>query len=106
MKVKSKKIKICILGPIFLQDLIKNKKQKSFNKNLGASGAPFLANISKSISKNNNFDVSVVSLSNNLKKSIKVKKIDRIKAYFCPLRLHSIRFNGWEVGKLFDFQQK
>ena len=106
MKVKSKKIKICILGPIFLQDLIKNKKQKSFNKNLGASGAPFLANISKSISKNNNFDVSVVSLSNNLKKSIKVKKIDRIKAYFCPLRLHSIRFNGWEVGKLFDLFNK
>ena len=58
------------------------------------------------ISKNNNFDVSVVTLSDNLKKSIKVKKIGRMKAYFCPRRLHSIRFNGWEVGKLFDLFNK
>ena len=101
-----KKIKICILGPISLQDLIKKKKKNRLNKSLGASGAPFLSNISRSISKNNNFDVSVVTLSDNLKKSIKVKKIGRMKAYFCPRRLHSIRFNGWEVGKLFDLFNK
>ena len=53
-----KKIKICILGPISLQDLIKKKKKNRLNKSLGASGAPFLSNISRSISKNNNFDVS------------------------------------------------
>ena len=104
--MSKKKIKICILGPIFLQDLIKKKKKNRLNKSLGASGAPFLSNISRSISKNNNFDVSVVTLSDNLKKSIKVKKISRMKAYFCPRRLHSIRFNGWEVGKLFDLFNK
>ena len=41
-----------------------------------------------------------------INKDIKVKKIGRMKAYFCPRRLHSIRFNGWEVGKLFDLFNK
>ena len=51
MTPKSKKIKICILGPVFLQDLIKNKKKINFDKHLGVPGAPFLANIASSISK-------------------------------------------------------
>jgi glycosyltransferase involved in cell wall biosynthesis len=106
MKVKFKKTKICILGPILLSDLIRNKKQNSFSKSLGSSGAPWLTGISRSMSKSKNFDISIVSLSDNLKKSIKVKKIGRMKAYFCPRRLHSIRFNGWEVGKLFDLFNK
>jgi glycosyltransferase involved in cell wall biosynthesis len=106
MKLKSKKIKICILGPILFHDLIKKKKKNRLNKSLGASGAPFLANLSRSISKSKNLDVSVVSLSNKLIKSIKVKKIDKIKAYFCPERAHHIRFNGWAVGKIFDLFNK
>ena len=106
MKLKSKKIKICILGPILFHDLIKKKKKNRLNKSLGASGAPFLANLSRSISKSKNLDVSVVSLSNKLIKSIKFKKIDKIKAYFCPERAHHIRFNGWAVGKIFDLFNK
>ena len=106
MKVKYKKIKVCIMGPVFLQDLIKNRKQNNFNKNLGSSGAPFLSNISRSMSKNNNLDVSVVTLSPNLKGPIKFKKIDKMKVYFCPERAHHIRFNGWAVGKIFDLFNK
>ena len=104
--MSKKKIKICILGPILFHDLIKKKKKNRFNKSLGASGAPFLANLSRSISKSKNLDVSIVSLSNKLIKSIKVKKIDKIKAYFCPERAHHIRFNGWAVGKIFDLFNK
>ena len=104
--MSKKKIKICILGPILFHDLIKKKKKNRLNKSLGASGAPFLANLSRSISKSKNLDVSVVSLSNKLIKSIKVKKIDKIKAYFCPERAHHIRFNGWAVGKIFDLFNK
>ena len=104
--MSKKKIKICILGPILFHDLIKKKKKNRFNKSLGASGAPFLANLSRSISKSKNLDVSIVSLSNKLIKSIKVKKIDKIKAYFCPQRAHHIRFNGWAVGKIFDLFNK
>ena len=107
--MSKKKIKICILGPIFLQDLIKKKKKNRLNKSLGASGAPFLSNISKSMSKNNNLDVSVVTLSHlspNLKGHIKIKKIDKMKVYFCPERAHHIRFNGWVVGKIFDLFNK
>ena len=106
MKIKYKKMKVCIMGPVLLQDLIKNKKQNNFNKNLGASGAPWLANLSRSISKTKNLDVSIVSLSNKSIKSIKVKKINKIKAYFCPERAHHIRFNGWAVGKIFDLFNK
>jgi glycosyltransferase involved in cell wall biosynthesis len=104
--MSKKKIKICILGPILFHDLIKKKKKNRLNKSLGASGAPFLANLSRSISKSKNLDVTVVSLSNKLIKSIKVKKIDKIKAYFCPERAHHIRFNGWAVGKIFDLFNK
>ncbi|MDB4157508.1 glycosyltransferase [Candidatus Pelagibacter sp.] len=106
MKVKYKKIKVCIMGPVLLQDLLSDRKQNNFNKSLGAPGAPWLANISRSISKSKNLDVSVVSLSNKAIKSIKVKKINKIKAYFCPQRAHHIRFNGWAVGKIFDFFNK
>ena len=106
MKVKYKKIKVCIMGPVLLQDLLSDRKQNNFNKSLGASGAPFLANLSGSISKSKDLDISIVSLSNKLIKSIKVKKIDKIKAYFCPERAHHIRFNGWAVGKIFDLFNK
>ena len=106
MKVKYKKIKVCIMGPVLLQDLTKDKKKNDFNKNLGSMGAPFLSNISRSMSKNNNLDVSVVTLSPNLKGPIKVKKIDKMKVYFCPERAHHIRFNGWAVGKIFDLFNK
>ena len=106
MKVKYKKIKVCIMGPVLLQDLLSDRKQNNFNKSLGASGAPWLANLSRSISKSKNLDISIVSLSNKAIKSIKVKKINKIKAYFCPERAHHIRFNGWAVGKIFDFFNK
>jgi L-malate glycosyltransferase len=106
MKVKYKKIKVCIMGPVLLQDLLSDRKQNNFNKSLGASGAPWLANLSRSISKSKDLDISIVSLSNKVIKSIKVKKINKIKAYFCPERAHHIRFNGWAVGKLFDFFNK
>ena len=106
MLSKNNKIKICILGPVLLQDLTKDKKKNNFNKNLGSMGAPFLSNISRLMSKNNNLDVSVVTLSPNLKGPIKVKKIDKMKVYFCPERAHHIRFNGWAVGKIFDLFNK
>ena len=101
-----KKIKVCILGPVFLSDLIKNKKIKKFDKSLGTIGAPFLSNIARSMSKIYKLEVSVVTLSDNLQESIKIKKINKMKVYFCPRRLHSIRFNGWALGKIFDLFSK
>jgi len=83
VKIKYKKIKICILGPFFLDDLLKRKHNNSFRA-LGTTGAPYLSNIARSMSKNNKYDISVVSLSSNMKKSINVKNIGKIKAYFCP----------------------
>jgi len=105
VKIKYKKIKICILGPFFLDDLLKRKHNNSF-RSLGTTGAPYLSIIARSMSKNNKYDISVVSLSSNMKKSINVKNIGKIKAYFCPERAHHIRFNGSSVGKIFDLFNK
>ena len=101
-----KKIKICILGPVFFNDLTKNKKKISSSNCLGQAGAPFLSHLARSISKYDNYELSIVSLSRNLKRSIQIKKIGKMKIYFCSERLHSIRFNGLELGRLIDLFSK
>ena len=79
MKIKYKKIKICILGPFFLDDLLKRKHNNSFRA-LGMKGAPYLSNIARSIN---------------------VKNIGKIKAYFCQERAHHYcKESGFTAGML------
>lgn len=92
------KIKLCIAGPIWTKDLI--LKANNFPK--GSYGAPYLSELVKEFAKNKKYNVSVVTLSNDINK-IKFIKYKNINIIYCPLRKHSIRFNGIKLGRSLDF---
>lgn len=91
------KKKICISGPVWTNDLFGKKNLLP----RGSFGAPHLSRLIKEFS-NNFHEVSVVTLSNDIKKT-KIFKIRNINIIYCPLRKHSFRFNGKYLGRAIDF---
>jgi L-malate glycosyltransferase len=98
-------VKIAILGPISTSEITPYLFKASSNIPAGYEGAPFMATlIGELLSRGH--EVSAFTTSIDLPLNIKQPLIaegERFKIYYCPARRHSIRMNGFYLGKIVDF---
>lgn len=99
------KLHIGISGPIATESVAAFIKDDVTTLPSGYSGAPLLGSLIGAL-LDRGHQVSAYTLSSNLPLNLQqpiMAQGERFKIYYCPMRKHSIRMNGWHLGRIVDF---
>lgn len=98
-------MKIGIAGPISTESIAPFLACNTAGLPVGYGGAPLLGTlIGELLSRGH--DVSAYTTSPNMPLNLPLPMMaqgERFKIYFCPMRQHSVRMNGWHLGRIVDF---
>ena len=92
-------------GPISTESVARFIEGDVSSLPAGYSGAPFLGTLIGELLARGHH-VSAYTTSPNLPLSLPqavVAQGERFKIYYCPVRKHSVRMNGWHLGRIVDF---
>lgn len=96
---------IGIAGPISTESIARFIDDDVSSLPVGYNGAPFLGTLIGELLARGH-QVSAYTTSPNLPLNLPqaiVAQGERFKIYYCPLRKHSVRMNGWHLGRIVDF---
>ncbi|MGV8894755.1 MAG: glycosyltransferase family 4 protein [Burkholderiaceae bacterium] len=96
---------IGISGPIATESVAGFIKDDIATLPKGYSGAPLLGTLIGAL-LDRGHHVSAYTLSSNLPLDLPqpiMAQGERFKIYYCPMRKHSMRMNGWHLGRIVDF---
>lgn len=98
-------MKIGIAGPISTESIARFVDCEVSTLPVGYGGAPLLGTLIEELLARGH-EVSAyttsVDLPLNLAQPV-VAQGEHFKIYYCPVRKHSIRMNGWHLGRIVDF---
>jgi len=98
-------MKIGIAGPISTESIAPFLPCDTATLPVGCGGAPLLGTlIGELLSRGH--EVSAYTMSPNMPLDLPQPVIaqgERFKVYYCPQRKHSVRLNGWHLGRIVDF---
>lgn len=99
------KLHIGIAGPISTESIAHLIDGNILTLPEGCGGAPFLSTlIGEFLARGH--QVSAYTTSRNLPLDLAqpiIAQGERFKIYYCPERTHSVRMNGWHLGRIIDF---
>lgn len=98
-------MKIGITGPISTESVARFIDGDTSNLPVGYGGAPLLGTLIGELLARGH-EVSAYTTSPNLPLNLAepvMAQGDRFKIYYCPVRKHSVRMNGWHLGRIVDF---
>lgn len=99
------KLHIGIAGPISTESVARFLKGDVTALPKGYSGAPLLGTLIGALLARGH-QVSAYTTSRNLPLELAqpvMAQGERFKIYYCPERTHSVRMNGWHLGRIVDF---
>ena len=99
------KLHIGIAGPISTESISRYIEGDVSSLPTGYVGAPFLGTLIGELLARGH-QVSAFTTSPNLPLNFRqafVAHGERFKIYYCPVRKHSLRMNGWHLGRIIDF---
>lgn len=99
------KLHIGIAGPISTESIARFIEGDASSLPIGYAGAPLLGTLIGELLARG-YEVSAYTTSPylllNLAEPV-IAKGERFKIYYCPVRKHSVRMNGWHLGRIVDF---
>lgn len=98
-------MRIGIAGPISTESIVRFVDGDVSSLPVGYGGAPFLGTLIGELLAGGH-QVSAYTTSPNLPLNLPqaiVAQGERFKIYYCPARKHSMRMNGWHLGRIVDF---
>ncbi|NOT97671.1 MAG: glycosyltransferase family 4 protein [Sideroxydans sp.] len=98
-------MKIGIAGPISTESIARFIDGDVSTLPVGYGGAPLLGTLIGELLARGH-EVSAYTTSPNLPLNLAEPAMaqgERFKIYYCPVRKHSVRMNGWHLGRIVDF---